>query len=118
MRLRSIKLQALAGAGAALATAIVLVPAAAQGGAHAARGHTVVLKNIRFNPSTLSIHRGDTVTWVWRDGATKHNVTGTRFKSHTMAKGSFTVRFTRTGTFSYHCTIHVSLGMRGKIVVH
>jgi plastocyanin len=28
------------------------------------------------------------------------------------------VRFTRTGTFSYRCTIHEAEGMRGKIVVH
>jgi plastocyanin len=112
------RLRAIAGTGATLAVSAILIPAAAQGGAHAARTHTVVLKNIRFHPSTLSIHRGDSVTWTWRDGSTRHNVTGARFKSHTMAKGSFTVRFTRAGTFSYHCTIHVSLGMRGKIVVH
>jgi plastocyanin len=28
------------------------------------------------------------------------------------------VRFTHSGTFRYFCTIHVSEGMKGKIVVH
>jgi plastocyanin len=110
-------------AGATIATlaatlAIAIPVGLARGGAQAAGGHTVVLRNIRFNPGTLSIRRGDTVTWVWRDGATKHNVTGPGFKSHTMARGSFTVRFTRSGTFNYHCSIHWREGMRGRIVVH
>jgi plastocyanin len=109
----------LIGAATALiATAAVAIPAAALGGAHAARGHTVTLQNIRFHPGTLSIHRGDTVTWLWRDNGTEHNVTGRGFKSHTMGHGSFTVRFSRAGTFNYHCTIHVSEGMKGRIVVH
>jgi plastocyanin len=111
--------RALAGAAVAAlaATGAVVMPAAGQDGAHAARGHTVVLKNIKFNPATTTIKRGDTVTWVWRDGSTRHNVTGGSFKSKTMSKGSLTVRFDRKGSFSYRCTIHVSLGMRGKIVV-
>lgn len=98
--------------------AAALIPAGASGGARASsRGHTVVLKNIRFNPPTLRIHRGDSVTWAWRDGRIAHNVTGTSFRSRTQSHGSFTVRFMRRGTFNYHCTIHVRLGMRGRIVV-
>lgn len=115
MRLRT--LAGATGAALAAASASALPVGLAQGGAHASSGHTVVLKNLHFNPATLSIRRGDTVTWLWRDGSTQHNVTGSGFKSRTMSHGSFTVRFTRRGTFSYHCTIHVSLGMRGKIVV-
>jgi plastocyanin len=108
-------------AGVAMLTVVAIaVPATALAGAraHAARSHTVVLKNIRFNPSALSIDRGDTVTWVWRDGSTAHNVTGSGFRSRTQTGGSFSVRFTRSGTFRYRCTIHVAEGMTGKIVVH
>lgn len=94
------------------------IPAFATGGGHGASTHTVVLQNIRFHPGSLSIKRGDTVTWQWRDKGTKHNVTGKSFKSRTMSKGSYSIRFTHTGTFNYHCTIHVSEGMTGKIVVH
>lgn len=100
------------------ATLAAAIPATASGGGRSASTHTVTLKNIAFHPANLSIKRGDSVTWQWRDGSTQHNVTGSGFKSRTMSKGSFTVRFARRGTFSYHCTIHVSLGMKGKIVVH
>ncbi len=93
------------------------IPALASGG-HAASVHSVALKNIRFHPGTLSIKRGDTVSWLWEDKGVEHNVTGSGFKSKTMTKGSFSVRFTRAGTFNYRCTIHASEGMRGKIVVH
>jgi len=106
----------------ALATAALAggaaIPALAAGGAHSSAVHDVVLKNIRFHPSALSIKRGDTVTWLWHDGPTKHNVTGSGFKSKTMAHGSFSVRFTRSGTYNYHCTIHGHEGMVGKVVVH
>lgn len=107
------------------ALAAIALPAAALAGAgggtaevRAAQSHSVVLKNIRFHPGTLSIHRGDSVTWLWRDGGVRHNVTGAGFHSRTQGTGSFTVRFNRAGTFNYHCTIHVAEGMRGKIVVH
>jgi plastocyanin len=103
-------------AATALAAA-ALVPGVAFGGASAASTHTVVLKEIRFHPGTLSIHRGESVKWVWRDEV-EHNVTFHGFHSRTQATGSYTVRFTHAGTFNYHCTIHVAEGMRGKIVVH
>jgi plastocyanin len=99
-------------------TAAIVGPASALGEARAARSHTVTLKDIAFHPGSLSISRGDSVTWSWRDGRTRHNVTGSGFRSRTQSHGSFTVRFTHTGTFNYRCTIHASKGMRGKITVH
>ncbi len=105
------------------AAAAIALPAAALAGAsgppaHLAQNHTVILKNTRFHPATLSIHRGDSVTWLWRDGEVRHNVTASSFHSRTQGTGSFTVRFNHTGTFNYHCTIHVAEGMKGKVVVH
>jgi len=103
---------------AALAIAVgVAIPAVALGGARAASTHTVILKNLRFHPGTLSINHGDSVRWVWKDGE-EHNVTFHGAHSRTMTHGSYTLRFTRAGTFNYRCTIHESEGMRGKIVVH
>lgn len=99
-------------------SAAVLLPAAAFGGAGASSTHTVVLKDIRFHPGTLSINRGDSVTWLWRDGGEEHNVTFHGFHSKTQGSGSYTIRFTHSGSFSYRCTIHESEGMRGKITVH
>jgi plastocyanin len=103
---------------ATLAVAVgTVIPAVAFGGARAASSHTVTLKNVRFRPGTLTINRGDTVTWLWRDHE-EHNVTFHGLRSRTMTHGSYAVRFTRSGTFNYRCTIHASEGMKGKIVVH
>ena len=102
----------------ALAAAAVVPAVALGGGAHASGSHVVILKEVRFHPSTLTSNRGDSVTWQWRDGGEKHNVTFHGFHSHTMGHGAYTVRFLGKGTFNYRCTIHESEGMRGKIIVH
>lgn len=112
----------------ALALVTIAVPASALafadgGGSHAvgarvAGTHTVLLKGLRFRPSAVSIRRGESVMWVWSDRNIEHNVTASSFRSHTQKHGSFTVRFTHAGTFNYHCTIHASEGMVGKVIVH
>jgi plastocyanin len=113
MRRRAISLLArLAVAGA------VLIPTAAFGGARSASSHTVTLRNVRFHPGTLTINRGDSVTWSWHGREGEHNVSFRGFHSRTGSSGSYTVRFTRAGTFAYVCTIHVAEGMSGKIIVH
>jgi plastocyanin len=94
-----------------------VIPTAAFGGARSSASHPVTLNNFRFHPGNLTIHRGDSVTWLWRDGETEHNVTFRAFHSRTQARGSYTVRFRRTGTFAYSCSIHIEQGMTGKIVV-
>lgn len=80
---------------------------------------TVVLENIAFTPSKMTIRRGLSVTFRWRDGDTKHNVayaSGKRFKgASTRGSGSYRVRFTKAGLYRYQCTLH--LGMRGSIRV-
>lgn len=95
----------------------VVAPTLAFGGAHAASGRSVSMKGIRFSPATVTIGRGQTVTWKFDDGFTPHNVVARHFRSSpTKTSGTYTVRFTRAGTYSYVCTIHP--GMRGKVVVH
>ncbi len=92
---------------------------AAAPAADAARTRTVVLEDIAFSPEVARLARGDRVRWVWRDGATPHNVRSRgarRFQgSTTKVEGSHTVRFARAGVYRYVCTIH--LGMAGKVVV-
>jgi plastocyanin len=101
----------------AVASTIAAIPAGSGASAHLAASHTVTLRNLRYHPGTLSVNRGDRVTWLWRDSE-EHDVTFHGFHSRTQTSGSYTVRFTRSGTFNYRCTVHVSEGMRGKIVVH
>ena len=115
------RLAAASALAAALALALAIagaLPGATASTARSATTHSVVLQNIRFHPATLSIRRGDSVRWLWRDGGIKHNVTFHSSHSRTQGGGSYTLRFAHAGTFNYRCTIHVALGMRGKIVVH
>lgn len=102
---------------AALACGVLLAAGALGGASAAAAGsHTVSLKEFAFHPRTLSIRRGESVTFVWHDNV-EHNVTFHSSHSRTQVHGSYTVRFTRTGTFNYRCTIHASEGMTGKVIV-
>jgi plastocyanin len=102
----------------AAACAFAAIASGALGGAHTASTRTVTLSGLRFHPGALNIGRGDSVRWLWRERGTEHNVTFAGLHSRTQRSGSYTVRFTRRGTFNYLCTIHVRQGMRGKIVVH
>jgi plastocyanin len=105
-----------AGVAAVLIAGVMAMTTCVVGVAHGARSHTVVLRHIRFNPRKLVIGRGGTVRWVWRDGSIVHNVVSMSFRgSRAQSHGSFTVRFTRPGSFFYYCTIHA--GMTGTIVV-
>jgi plastocyanin len=74
----------------------------------------VTVKDNFFDPKTVDVAVGDTVTWTFR-GAVAHNVTGPGFTSKTMKSGTFTHTFTKAETVSYTCTIHT--GMTGKVKV-
>ncbi len=94
-----------------VASAILGAPA--QGGARVAATRTVSIKDIDFHPKRLVIAKGDTVTWKFQDKVVSHNVTsrGTlRFRSsQTRLAGNYSVRFARTGTYRYVCTIHPNM---------
>ena len=85
----------------------------------AATSHTVRIKDIDFNPRTITVRRGDSVRWVWLDGSTPHNVKSRgplRFRSSpTKTQGTYTVRFRHSGTYRYVCTIHFN--MKAKVIV-
>lgn len=85
----------------------------------AATTRTVTIKNIAFSKPTVRIAKGDTVRWLFRDSPSSHNVTsrGTRRFRSSASKltGSYSVRFTKSGTYRYVCTIHPN--MTGKVVV-
>jgi len=77
---------------------------------------TITISNFAFNPQTLTVKAGTTVTWV-NDDPAGHTVTvDGGFSSGTFSKGqSFSHTFNDTGAYDYHCTIHPS--MKGKIIV-
>ena len=71
----------------------------------------VFIQNMAFSPTSLTVTSGTTVTWTNKDGMI-HTVTSdsTLFDSKNIqVNGVFSYTFTKTGTFSYHCSIHPSM---------
>ncbi|MCW3016863.1 MAG: blue (type 1) copper domain protein [Solirubrobacterales bacterium] len=78
----------------------------------------VSMKNIAFNPKSVTVKVGDKVTWT-NDDSVDHNVTaasGADFKSDNFGQGgTFAYTPTKAGTIQYTCTIHP--GMNGTVIV-
>jgi plastocyanin len=78
----------------------------------------VYIQNYAFNPSTITITVNTTVTWTNFDGI-DHTVTSDTglFDSGNIGSNkTFSYKFTTTGTFPYHCSIHTY--MTGKVIVN
>lgn len=105
----------------------VIVGGTTPGGGYYGGGSTPILM---FNPATLTIQVGDTVTFTSAGGA-PHNVHADD-NSFRCAQGcdgqggdgtpsavlwTSTVTFNQAGTVGYHCDIHGSMGMTGTISV-
>lgn len=82
----------------------------------------VQVKDDVFDPSTVTIRSGGTVTWQWA-GSSEHDVTwvtqsGTS-NSPLQKTGTYTRNFSAAGTYTYFCTQHgtATSGMRGSVVV-
>ena len=105
------KLSAVAVA-ASLATVVAVVPA------QAGSSKTVSVKNNAFSPGSVSIRKGEKVTWKWTQGGVPHNVTpASGSGSATSSKKGFTYSktFSKAGTFKYVCTIHSSMKVTVKV---
>lgn len=62
--------------------------------------------NFAFSPQMLNIAAGTVVIWKNSTSA-PHTVTGNAFGSGTISPGkSFSFKFTKAGTFAYHCMFH------------
>jgi plastocyanin len=80
-------------------------------------GTQVIMTNRSYDPQTVTIGVGGTVTWVNQD-APQHDVVADNgeFQSQLFDKGqSFSFTFTKAGTYPYHCSIHP--GMTGTVIV-
>lgn len=74
-------------------------------------GSAVAIVDFAFNPTTLSVKAGTSVTWT-NTGSAAHTVTADdgSFDSGTVSGGAtFTQAFATAGTFTYHCKIHSSM---------
>jgi plastocyanin len=87
-------------------------------GGSASGGAQVSMKDIKFDPSDVTIKTGETVTWT-NDDSVGHDVTGDDFKSGDpggLQNGdTFEHTFDTAGTFDYVCTVHP--GMKGSVTV-
>lgn len=76
---------------------------------------TITIQNFSFNPETLTIKQGDTVTWINQD-TTAHIIKSDTFNSADLGQDDqFQFTFNAKGTFSYTCSIHPY--MSGSIIV-
>jgi plastocyanin len=112
------------GGGGGTTTPAATTPASTAPAASGGGGATVSvsMKNIAFNPKTVTVSKGGTVVWT-NDDSVNHDVTkssgpGPSFASGTgnIASGATYKQTLNTpGTIQYRCTIHP--GMTGTIVV-
>lgn len=79
--------------------------------------NTVIIQNFAFNPDTLTVPVGTTVTWTNKDSAVHNVISDTgAFGSENLNQGnSYSFTFTQGGDYPYICTIHPS--MKGTIIV-
>lgn len=71
-----------------------------------------------FSPNTITIRQGTTLLWT-DNGGNPHTVTSDTgaFNSATLGRGdTFSFRFTNSGVFPYHCTVH-GQSMSGTVTV-
>ncbi len=81
-------------------------------------GGKVKIVNFKFKPGTLSIPRGTKVKWTNKAVATNHTTTSDTglWDSGVLAPGqSFVFKFTKKGTFTYHCNIHPFMTAQIKV---
>jgi plastocyanin len=73
--------------------------------------HTVTMENMRFQPDSLTVARGDTIVWVNKD-LVPHTATSKAggFDSQAIAAGkSWIVTVGKKGDFAYVCTFHPTM---------
>ncbi|MGA2884012.1 MAG: plastocyanin/azurin family copper-binding protein [Halobacteriota archaeon] len=73
--------------------------------------YSVSIISYAFQPSTLTIPRGATVTWT-NNAPIAHTVTSDTgaFGSGTLSPGAtYSHQFNQSGNYSYHCSIHPTL---------
>jgi plastocyanin len=75
----------------------------------------VEIRDYAYAPKTFTVPTGATVTWTNHD-ADSHTVTGSGLKSKSFGmNGSYSYTFTKSGTFSYACSLHPQ--MKGTVNV-
>jgi plastocyanin len=81
-------------------------------------GTQVSMKDIKFNPGTVTIKAGGKVTWT-NDDSVGHDVTADDFESGSPGGidggSTYSHTFKKPGTYDYVCSVHP--GMKGAVKV-
>lgn len=102
---------AQASAAPSAATPSAAAPSVPASAPPAGAGSAVSIAGFSFQPATITVAVGATVTWTNQDSA-GHTVTAddSSFTSERLATGAtFSHTFATAGTFTYHCAIHSSM---------
>ncbi len=74
-----------------------------------AQTQSVSIKGFAFNPPSIVVPVGSTITWTNQDAA-NHTVTGDGFDSGTLgSNATFAHTFSTKGNFAYHCIFHSNM---------
>ena len=100
--------------------ALVLVVAAGCGETTSsepvATTEVAMAKSYRFDPKTIEVEAGQSVTWTNEDNFT-HTVQVDGQEDHKVERGeSVSITFDEPGTYHYVCTLH-SQDMDGEVIV-
>ena len=87
-------------------------------GSTSSKQNTIEIKDFAFNPQTITVKSGQTITWINRDEE-PHTVVSVekQFKKSSAldTDQSFTITAGAPGTYTYFCSVHPK--MTGTIVV-
>jgi len=76
---------------------------------------------LAFGPAAVAVSSGTTVTWEWTGEGGQHNVAGSdgNFESETVGEAGHTFEhtFEESGVYTYVCTPHEAVGMKGAVYV-
>jgi plastocyanin len=96
---------------AVAATVMVCVIGLTAGERPKPKTHTVTIENMRFEPASLTVARGDTVVWLNKD-LVPHSATSKAggFDSQVIQpEKSWRFTVTKRGDFAYVCTFHPTM---------
>lgn len=107
----------------ALALTVLFLPGCAAQSAQAQdpvqTNQVTMPPSYRFDPTSIQVKVGDTVTWTNKDNFTHdvHVLGGIDWKSEPLRPGeSASYTFTKAGQFPYVCDFH-SQDMKGEVIV-
>jgi amicyanin len=99
----------------ALMIAVVAMILSLAWAAHAQSSATVSIQGYAFQPQSVTIQKGGTVTWTNQDSVV-HDVKFSDGDSPDLKKGgTYSKTFDKAGTYDYICNIHPT--MKGTVIV-